>query len=342
MSKAKVALVGLGYWGPKIARNISKVPNTELSWIVDSNSKSLAEASSDFPTAKVSQDISQMLLDDAVDAVMIATPAATHAKLIEHCLMSGKHVFVEKPLSTSHHDAEKLTQLADSLGLVLMVGHTFVYNQAVRDTRQLILEGKLGDIQHLDFVRTNLGIVRPDTNVVWDLASHDVSISMWLLRTKPLAVSAQGATWINPGRVDTASIALHFPNNVLATIYVSWLSPKRVRELSVVGSEKMLTLDDTNQATPLLLHSKTISGELTHFMRNGHSETVRITSLDEGTVELPFDWKEPLFEECLHFIDSITSQTSPETSGQFGSDVVEVLSSIDVSLQNKGALIELQ
>lgn len=342
MSKAQVALVGLGYWGPKIARNISKVPNVVLSWIVDSNSESLAEASADFPEAMVTQDISEMLQDPSVGAVMIATPAATHAKLIELCLMAGKHVFVEKPLSTSHQDSEKLSHLADSLGLVLMVGHTFIYNQAVRDAKQLILEGKLGDIQHIDFVRTNLGIVRPDTNVVWDLASHDVSISMWLLGQKPIAVSAQGKAWINTGRVDTASISLHFPNNVLATIYVSWLSPKRVRELSVVGSEKMLTLDDTNQATPLLLHSKTISSESTEYIRNGVSEKVRIASIDEGTVELPFDWREPLFEECLHFVESILSSTSPETNGQFGTDVVEVLSSIDFSLQNKGALVELQ
>lgn len=342
MTKVQVALVGLGYWGPKIARNISKVPSASLSWIVDSNPVSLTEASIDFPEARVTKDISEMLMDPTVDAVMIATPAATHAKLIDLCLKSGKHVFVEKPLATSLADSEKLTLLADSLGLVLMVGHTFIYNQAVRDTKQLISTGKLGKIQHIDLVRTNLGIVRPDTNVVWDLASHDVSISMWLLGLKPIAVSAQGAAWINTGRVDTATISLFFPNNVLVTIHVSWLSPKRIRELSIVGSEKMLTLDDTNQVTPLLLHSKKITNEFTDYVSNGKAEKVRIASIDEGTVELPFDWREPLYEECLHFVDSVLTNTSPETNGQFGTDVVEVLTSIDISLNRKGALVELK
>lgn len=330
-----VALVGLGYWGSKLAHAVTRTPGASLRWLVEADQELLDQHVRDFPLASGSNDLSEVLGDADVDAVVIATPASTHVNLAAESLLSGKHVFVEKPLALSVGDSESIVRMASERKKTLMVGHTFLYNEAVLQAKKLIDGGDLGAVQYLNFVRTNLGPLRADTSVLWDLATHDVSMALWLIGEQPTSVTAVGQAWINPGREDFATVWLHFPKNVVAQISVSWLSPERLRKFNIVGDAAMLSVDDANQATPLVLHSKFVS------QSRAESGGTRLEHVDKGSVLLDFNWSEPLVNQLREFVQVCDSAVPPRSDGVFGVSVVKVLEAAEKSMNKNGAPVEI-
>lgn len=330
-----VALVGLGYWGSKVAQALTRTPGVSLGWLVDGNQELLDHHARDFPSVERVSDLSQVLDEALLDAVVIATPADTHVRLATQSLRSDKHVLVEKPLALSVSESECLVALASTCQKTLMVGHTFLYNEAVLQAKRLIDNGDLGRIQYLNFVRTNLGTLRSDTSVLWDLASHDIAMALWLIGRQPISVTAVGQAWINPGRAEFCTLWINFPKNVVVQIVVSWLSPERLRKFNIVGDKAMLSVDDANQATPLILHSKFISKSLSQF---GGS---RLEHVDEGSVSLEFNWKEPLVNQLGDFAQACNSGVSPRSDGIFGVYVVKVLEAAEQSMNESGATVAI-
>lgn len=331
---SRIVLVGLGYWGIKLARAVSRTSGLELGWIVEPRDDLREGHRREFPGAFLTNTLTEALADESVVAVVIATPASTHRQLVADCLVAGKHVFVEKPLALSERDAADLVYLAREHRRVLMVGHTFLFNQAVLEAGNVIEAGQLGDLQYLNFTRTNFGPVRPDTSVLWDLASHDVAIALWLVGNGPLGVSCVAKHWNSRGLADSATLWIEFPTNVVAHIEVSWLYPERVRKFSIVGSKAMLVVDDTNQATPLTYHSKHLGSDAEV---QSASETV---AFDFGERLLDFSWTEPLVNELSEFSSAILSGVAPRSSGAFGLSVVSVLEAADKSAKQRGAFVE--
>jgi predicted dehydrogenase len=328
----KVGLVGFGYWGPKLMRNFSEMPEADLDWCVDRDEARLARVRASYPGVRTSQNLAEML-DSDVEAVIIATPVRTHFQLARAALLAGKHVMVEKPLAATSAEAAELVELSDMVGVTLMVGHTFVYNPAVNVLRDMVASGEIGDIYYVDSARLNLGIFQRDINVIWDLAPHDLSILMHVLQAEPIAVSASGTASITPGVHDVAYLELRFPGDILAHVHVSWLDPCKVRRVTIVGSKKMVVCDDVATEEKVRIYDKGV---------NRPFETDRFTefpmSYRYGGVSIPpIPFGEPLRLQCNHFTDCILNGTRPRTDGNAGLIVVRVLEQADRSLQNGGA-----
>lgn len=331
MSSIAVAVIGLGYWGSKIAGVVDRTPGLRLSWLVDENRKSLNRVGKIFPGVETTDNVAQVFADGETEAVAICTPAGTHHRLAMDALAAGKALFVEKPLTLSSKDGREVVARAKEQKQTLMVGHTFLFNQAILDASEIIREGFLGEILHLSFTRTNLGPIRSDTNAVWDLASHDVAIALSVLGRKPRVVSARGSSWVSPPRQDTGSVWMEFENNTSCQIDVSWLSPERERKLQIIGSKAMLTFDDADQTFPLKLHTKRA------ITRQRRGKKITPTQIvDEGLVNLNFIWSEPLANELKAFELALREKTAPKSDGAFGLEVVEVLEAIQESLDSDG------
>lgn len=331
MSSITVAVIGLGYWGSKIARVVESTPGLRLSWLADPDQQSRTRAKELFPGARVTGNVATVLSDRDVDAVAICTPAGTHHEIAMDALAVGKAVFVEKPLTLSSKDGREVVARAREQKQTLMVGHTFLFNQAILDASEIIRGGSLGEILHLSFTRTNLGPIRSDTNAVWDLASHDVAIALSMLGRKPRFVSARGSSWVSPPRQDTSSVWMVFESNTSCQIDVSWLSPERERKLQIIGSKAMLTVDDADQTFPLKLHSKRAIT-----CQHSGKKITPTQVVDDGLVNLNFIWSEPLANELKAFELSLREKTAPKSDGAFGLEVVEVLEAIQESLDSDG------
>ena len=244
-SKVRIALVGYGYWGPNLARNFHQLPNAELRYVVDLSPELRQKAEQRYG-CRTTGAIEEVLADPEVDAIAIATPARTHFALGQAALAAGKHLFVEKPLTMDVNEGRRLVELAARQQRVLMVGHVFEYNPAVRYVKQLIDHGELGDIYYLYSRRVNLGRVQSDVNALWSIAPHDISIALYLLGQMPEAVRCQGASLLNNQVEDVIFLTLSFPNNVICHVHASWLDPSKTREMTVVGSKKMVVYDDVS------------------------------------------------------------------------------------------------
>jgi len=327
----KVGIVGFGYWGPKLVRNFSEMSGAILEWVVDLDEAKLAKVRRDYPGVKVTTSVGEMLASD-VDAVVIATPIRTHYKLARQSLLAGKHVMVEKPLTDRSEHAEELVSIADRLGLVLMVGHTFVYNGAIQALREIIASGELGDIYYVDSARLNLGLFQPDINVLWDLAPHDVSILRYILGMEPLSVSAHGSAHVRPGVHDVVYAEFAFPHNILAHVHLSWLDPCKVRRVTVVGSRKMVVCNDVADVEKIRIYDKGVERTyVTDKFSDFHLE------YRYGGVHIPYvPFREPLAVQCEHFVSSIRHGTTPTTDGREGLQVVRILEQADRSLQEGG------
>ncbi|MDI7278121.1 MAG: Gfo/Idh/MocA family oxidoreductase, partial [Anaerolineae bacterium] len=241
----RVGVIGCGYWGPKHARNFHELPGSSLAWACDLSPDRLDHVKRLYPEVQVTRDYGEVLSSD-VDAVVVATPVATHYRLVMEALRAGKHVLVEKPLTADVAQAEEIVAEGKRRGRVLMVGHTFEYNPAVEAVRDIIASGELGRIYYIDGTRVNLGVFQSDINVVWDLAPHDVSILRFILGAEPERVSARGSAYVQWRKCiyDVAYLAFSFPGGVLAEVHVSWLDPCKIRRYTIVGSHKMLVYDD--------------------------------------------------------------------------------------------------
>jgi predicted dehydrogenase len=332
----RLALVGYGYWGPNLARNFHQLDGAELAYVVDTNTAALQKAQRLYGCATAT-DVAVALADPAVDAIVIATPARTHFALGQQALLAGKHVFVEKPLTMDLEEGRALTALADSLGSILMVGHVFEFNPAVRYIKQAIDGGDLGDLFYLYSKRVNLGRVQSDVNALWSIAPHDVSIALYLLGQMPVAVRCQGASCLNGQVEDVIFLTLNFAGNLLCHVHASWLDPSKTREMTVVGSRKMIVYDDVSAEGKVRVYDKGAfrKGDVTYgdFQYKLHSGDILIPRLD---------LREPLQEECAHFVACVRSGTQPLTDGLSGLRVLQVLAAGQQSLDLGGELVTVQ
>ncbi len=336
----RVAVIGAGHWGPNLVRNFHSGQASTVTHVVDTRVQRLEQLASRYPGVQLGTDVTAVLNDPKVDAVVVATPTATHFEVVRQALECGKHVLVEKPITTTVNDANTLQALAVKMQRVLMVGHVFLFNPAVQRVKQLIEKNELGRIHYLSMVRTNLGPIRADVNAAWDLASHDISIADYWLGEGAIAVSAVGGTWVNPGVQDAVFATLTYPNNVLVNVHCSWLNPRKARDITVVGDRRMLTFDDMNLNEPLRVYDKGVVEPAPSVVVDTFASFR--ASVREGDITIPkVAMGEPLKSECDHFIECIVKGTQPLTSAARGASVVRTLEGITRSLTLRGAEVTL-
>ncbi len=324
MQQLRFGLIGLGYWGPKLARNLESLPQASLEIVADLNPLALKKAKDERPWIKITERIEDVFNSD-VDAVVIATPVSTHFDLAKKALLHGKHVLVEKPLTACVAEAEELIALAEQENLILMVGHTFQYSPAVRELRQLIQDGELGDIYCVEIERLNLGLFRSDIDVIWDLAPHDASILLSLLGKSPSRIEAHAHAHLHPTIYDVAHLNLEYDCGTTAHIHVSWLHPDKVRRVTVIGDKRMAIYDDTNPAEMLKI-----------FNKGADRGVDPIVSYRHGAITIPhIEWMEPLRLECEDFARSIRTGDQPEANGRIGLEVVRLLTAAEASLRKR-------
>jgi predicted dehydrogenase len=330
-----VGVIGAGHWGPNLIRNLHNRVTSEVVWVADRDTRRLEQVRARFPGMQVTGDVGKLLADARVSAVVVATPTDTHHALTRAALQAGKDVLVEKPLTHDSAQGEELCALAERQGRVLMVGHVFLFNGGVRRVKKYLADGELGRVYYISMVRTNLGPIRVDVNAAWDLASHDVSMATYWLDAEPLKVSAVGGSWINAGVEDAVFATLHYPGEVLVNLHVSWLNPRKNRDITVVGDRRMLTLNDLDLQEPIRIFDKGVAGEHKDFV---DSFAAFRTALREGDILSPrVALGEPLKNECDHFIECVVKRSPPLTDGRRGLGVVRALEALGESARQGGA-----
>lgn len=332
----RLAVIGAGRWGPNLVRNLHDRPRSEVRWVVDRDAVRLAHVRTRFPEARLAGDAAEALADREVDAVVVATPTSTHHALAKAALEAGKHVLVEKPIATSAREGEELCALAEGSGRILMVGHVFIYNPAVRAVKRYIEGGELGRLHYLSMVRTNPGPIRTDVNAAWDLAAHDLSIASYWLGAEPLTASAVGGAWNDEGLEDAVFATLRYPGGILVNLHVSWLCPRKSRDVTVCGERRMLTFDDLDLSEPLRIYDRPAAGEGADPAYVDSFAAFR-ASVREGEIVIPkVAAGEPLKEECDHFLECIAAGRRPLTDGRAGVAVVRALEAIGRSMRSGG------
>ncbi len=327
---ARIGVVGLGYWGPNVARNVAGSPRAELAWLCDRSPDALAAAADRHPQARTTASYEELLEDPELDAVAIVTPVSTHYELAVAALEAGKHVLVEKPLAASSAQAADLIEFAAERSLVLLPGHTFLYSPPVVKVKELLDAGALGDIYFVSLSRVNLGLHQPDVSVVWDLAPHDLSILSFWLGGMPTEVSAFSRSCVLPETPDVAFVNLRFGTGTIAHLELSWLSPVKLRRTSIVGSEKMVVYDDTSNE-PIRIFDA--GAELPTPETFGE---FRLTYRTGDIVSPKIDAMEPLALEVDDFCAAILDDTKTRSSPRLGYEVVRTVEAIERSLQSAG------
>jgi predicted dehydrogenase len=330
----RIAVVGLGYWGPNLVRNLHELLEAEVACVCDLREDALAGIGRRYPAVARKTRFEDVLADPAIEAVAIATPVSTHFRLAAEALAAGKHVFVEKPLAASSAEAVALIELAESAGLVLMPGHTFLYSPPVNLIRQLIVGGELGEIYFISTSRVNLGLHQPDVSVVWDLGPHDFSILRYWLDEMPTQVSAMSRGCIVPGIPDVAFINLEFPSGTVAHVELSWLAPSKLRRTAVVGSQKMIVYDDTSNEPVRIFDSSVLFRDPETF--GEYQLTYRTGDIVSPHVEAV----EPLRLELADFCDALRGGAT-RPSAALGLDVVRIAEAVDDSLMRGGSAVSL-
>ncbi|PYT29159.1 MAG: oxidoreductase [Acidobacteria bacterium] len=330
-----MGVIGYGYWGPNVVRNLQGLENCQLVAICDSNPANLQGARQARPDVELTRDCSELLTSTQIDAIAVVTPVWTHFDLAKSALQNGKHVFVEKPFTSTTQQAEELIELATRNRLKIMVDHTFLFTGAVRKIRQLVDNGTLGKLYYYDSTRVNLGLFQHDINVVWDLAPHDLSIMDYIIPKKPEAIVATGERHLN-GHVDVAFITIYFPGNIIAHINVNWLSPVKVRTTLIGGEKRMLVWNDLEADEKLKVYDKGVQ------MRTGHEIYELLVSYRSGDMWAPkVEPTEALKAELAYFIDCILNDRTPINDGPAGLRVVKMLEAADQSLKKRGTTIRL-
>jgi predicted dehydrogenase len=331
----RVAVIGLGYWGPNLVRNLHEVVDTEVAWVCDLDEGALELVGKRYPAVGRTTSFEQVLGDASVDAVVIATPVTTHAPLAMAALDAGKHVFVEKPLAASSQEALAMIELADRNGLVLMPGHTFLYSPAVNMVRQMITSGELGDIYFVSTSRVNLGLHQKDVSVAWDLGPHDFSILRYWLDETPAFVSALARGCIMPDTPDVAFINLEFESGPVAHVEIAWLAPTKLRRTTICGSRKMVVYDDTSNE-PVRVFDSGVAipnpetfGEYKLTYHTGDIVSPRVAVA------------EPLAIELTDFCESIRTGSTPRSSAALGLEVVRMIEAVETSLAAGGTRAEV-
>jgi predicted dehydrogenase len=322
----QVGVVGLGYWGPNLARNFDRLPGAALRWICDESREARARWAPQFPNTRVSGDLDELLADPDLDAVVVATHVPSHAAVAVRALEAGKHVFVEKPLAQSVGEAERVVAAADVAGRTLMVGHLLEYHPGVEKLKELADAGQLGEIHYIYSNRLNLGKLRKDENALWSLGAHDVSVVMWLAGDEePEQMTAVGESYMRPGVEDVVFAYLRFPSGLAAHLHLSWLDPHKERRFTVVGSKRMATFDDMDTERKVTVYDKGFDQDFSSYgeyiARSGDIWNPRVPN------------EEPLRIECRHFVESIRNGTEPRSGGESGLRVVRVLEALQRSLE---------
>ena len=332
----RFGVIGYGYWGPHLARNLDRLPIGHVTHLADLSPERREAAHWDFPSACITESMEEVL-DSDVDAVVIATPIRTHYHVVRAALERGKHVLVEKPLADSTARAEALTDLASQRGRTLMVGHTFMYNPAVEELARLVQSGVLGRVYYVDAIRASLGIFQKDINVIWDLAPHDISILGHIFGASPVRVSAHGGACVRREVSDVVQLTLQYPNGMLALNHVSWLSPSKVRRFTIVGDHQMVVYDDVDMNDKIRVYNRGVDVP-NHTTTFGEFQL----SYRYGDVVSPhLHWSEPLAVECSHFAEAILEGRTPRSDGRNGVQVVRILEAADASLAADGAFIDI-
>ncbi len=331
MNPLRVAVIGAGYWGPNLVRNLNEAPGADPVAVADLSDERLETIHKRFPAVRTTKDHRQLLADPTIDAVCLATPVGTHRPLAEEAFAAGKHVFVEKPIAGTIEDAEAIIRAAESARKTLMVGHTFVYNPAVVNVRERIARGDLGRIYYVDSQRVNLGLHQFDVNALWDLGPHDVSITLYWLDEEPVWVQSVGACYAQPDIEDVVFLTMGFPSGAVAHAHLSWLAPSKLRTMVVIGSHRMAVYDDVQSVEKIKIYDHGVtelsSEELRRSYRSGDIRSPRIVGI------------EPLQMEMRHFIECVKAGARPRSDGEAGLRVVRVLDAGMRSLRAGGARV---
>ena len=330
----RIGIVGFGAWGPNHARNLNVQEGCRVVQIADVSETRLRQARKQYPDVDVTIDAETVIEGSGNDAVVIATPLGSHHNLVRRTLLADKQVLCEKPLTRTSEEAKELIEIAASKRLVLMVGHVFMFNPGALFLKEEIARGELGRIYYVDLVRTNLGPIRQDVGAIYDLASHDISICNFLLEAQPSEVACNAAFYLQRDREDVAFLTLYYPNQVVANIHVSWLDPRKVRQVTVVGNSKMALWDDINTTEPLRLYDKGVAAERAY---NTFGEFHMV--LRDGNIVIPkVRMFEPLTREAHHFVSCVRERRPPICDGHSGLAVVRVLETALESLKNGGRI----
>lgn len=335
----RVGLIGYGYWGPNIARVINDSSNSKLIYCADPNEASLKDAKRRYPHIKATKKYQDILNDSSVNAVFVVTPTKTHFKIAKDCLLAKKHVFVEKPLAYSSEDCQELIKIAKKKNLKLMVGHVFLFNSSVVYIKNLLQKKVLGDIRHLHFQRRSLGPIRKDVNVLWDLAPHDFSMLLYFIDAKPISVVASGESYLQEGVEDVVNVSIKFENNIISNFILSWIDPIKIRDITIVGSKKMILFDDVQISEKIKIFDKNANIiKATRAVTFGEFQI----ALNSGNIYIPrIVNKEPLKEELCHFISCIKKNKNPITDGKNGLEVVRLLEAAQESLRSHSRVVKI-
>jgi predicted dehydrogenase len=331
------ALIGCGHWGPNYLRVMQQLQGVEMRWAADLNPQRRETLALQFPQVRMTGQIAEILSDPEVKAVIIATPATSHPELVAAALKAGKHVLCEKPLTVELSESKALVKLAKEQKRILMVGHTFLFNTGIRQLKRYLQEELLGEIYYLHSTRTNLGPIRSDVGAIEDLATHDIAIFNYLLGCLPEEVSARGHSCLPHAQTDLAFITFSYPGGILAHVHVSWLNPVKVRQMTIVGSKKMVTWDDINTVEPIRIFDAGVMQE-PYYQDFGQYQLLP----KQGDTWIPrLEQSEPLKSEVQCFIEAIRKNNIPESDGNFGADVVKVLAATRNSLAAGGQAIKI-
>jgi predicted dehydrogenase len=319
-----IGVVGLGYWGPNLARNFAMIDGCELAWLCEDSERIRGKLTDAFPGVRTSGEIDELLADPELDAVVLATPVPTHAELAVRVLQAGKHCFVEKPLATTVADARRAVDAAEKAGRILMVGHLLEYHPAVTRLKELLDEGELGSLYYVYGNRVNLGQLRAEENALWSLGAHDVSVVLRLIGEEPVECLAHGESYVRGGVQDVVFCYLRFPSGQVAHLHLSWLDPHKERRITVVGSKRMATFDDMRTEGKLTVYDKGFDEDASswgeYITRAGESFSPRLANA------------EPLRLECEHFLRCVREGLTPRSDGHSGLRVVRVLEALQRSL----------
>ena len=333
--RISVGVVGCGYWGPNLIRNFSALPECDLKVICDLDIQRLNHLKSLYQKVEISTDFKALVGRSDIDALVIATSAPTHYAMAKQGLLAGKHLFIEKPMATSSAECDELVQLAAERGLTLMVGHTFLYSAYVRRIKEIIGRGDIGEIRYVSARRLNLGLFQRTINVTWDLAPHDISIILYVTGMLPTSVNCQGNSHVTKGIEDVTSMCMNFDRGVFATVQNSWLDPRKVREMTIVGSRRMIVYDDVQPLEKVRIYDVRVETP-PHYDTFAEFQY----SYHYGDSYIPYvKQEEPLKVECQHFLECIRTGRAPITDGVHGANVVRVLEASTKSLRQNGASV---
>lgn len=335
MERMKLAVIGTGYWGPNLLRNFSDDPRVDVKLICDLDKSRAQNISARYRNLEVTTQVDDVALNPDINGVVICTPTNTHYEIAKRCLENNKHLFIEKPMATTSEECRDLIRIARKRNRKLMVGHIFLYNPAVQYVKGLVDRNELGEIIYIYGKRVNLGPFRKDVNALWDLAPHDIAILNYWLGNAPLSAHAVGIEHLNPPLHDVVFLSLKYPNNVVASLHVSWLDPRKVRQIVVVGTKKMVVFDDMDPTGPIHIYDKTV----TTTGPKPITDTIQAFKavIQEGDLVIPkIPQGEPLRNECRQFVDWILEGKTPISTGENGLEVVQVLEAATRSLNNSG------